>query len=134
VALGLAYAAISIAPTMFFWYLYFVVDGASWGILSLVFIFVLWGDLSQHGGREKYYAIGSIPYFLVPIIRVIISPFVMPPANLAFSLASFFLFIAVLPLMYAPETLPEKKVELRRLRKYVEKAKEIRKKHEKEFI
>lgn len=130
VALGLAYAVISIAPVTIFWYLYFVVDGVSLGMLWVAFFFVLWGDLSQQGGREKYYAIGSIPYFLTPIIRVIIAPFVMFPANLAFSLASFFLFVAVLPLMYAPETLPEKKIELRRLRKYAEKAKEVREKHE----
>ena len=130
VALGVAYAIISIAPTTISWYLYFLIDGISGGMLWVAFVFVLWGDLSQHGGREKYYAIGSIPYFLTPLIRVIIAPSVMLPAYLAFSLASFFLFVAVLPLMYAPETLPEKKIELRRLRKYVEKAKEIRGKHE----
>lgn len=77
-----------------------------------------------------YYAIGGIPYFLTPLIRVIIAPFVMLPAYFAFSLASFFLFVAVLPLLYAPETLPEKKIELRQLRKYVEKAKEVREKRE----
>ena len=131
VTLGLAYAVISIAPTTVFWYLYFVVDGISWGMLSLVFIFVLWGDLSQHGSREKYYAIGSIPYFLVPLIRVFVPPLVMLPANLAFSLASFFLFIAVLPLMYAPETLPEKKMKLREFRKYMENAKKVKEKYEK---
>lgn len=131
VTLGLAYAVVSIAPTTVFWYLYFVVDGISWGMLSLVFIFVLWGDLSQHGGREKYYAIGSIPYFLVPLIRVFVPPLVMPPTNLAFSLASFFLFVAVLSLIYAPETLPEKKMKLREFRKYMEKAKKVKEKYEK---
>jgi hypothetical protein len=35
-----------------------------------------------------------------------------------------------LPLLYAPETLPEKKIELRRLRKYVEGAKKVKEKHE----
>ena len=43
----------------------------------------------------------------------------------AFSLASFFLFVAVMPLVFAPETLPEKKMELRRLRKFVDDAKKI---------
>ncbi len=130
VALGLAYAIISIAPMTIFWYLYFVVDGVSLGMLWVAFFFVLWGDLSQHGGREKYYAIGSMPYFLTPLIRVIIAPFVMLSAYVAFPLASLFLFIAVLSLMYAPETLPEKKIELRRLKGYVEKAKKIRETHE----
>ena len=41
----------------------------------------------------------------------------------AFSLAAFFLFVAVLPLWIAPETLPEKKMELRRLRNFADEAK-----------
>jgi MFS family permease len=130
VALGLAYAVISIVPTTICWYVYFVVDGFSAGMLWVAFFFVLWGDLSQHGGREKYYAIGSIPYFLTPLIQDIIAPFAMLPTYFAFSLASFFLFVAVLPLMYAPETLPDRKIELRKLRKYVEKAREAKEKHE----
>jgi hypothetical protein len=48
----------------------------------------------------------------------------------AFSLASFFLFVAVMPLMFAPETLPEKKIELRRLRKFAEDAKKAKEKYE----
>ena len=130
VTLGLAYAIISIAPTTISWYLYFVVDGISLGMLWIAFFFVLWADLSQQGRREKYYAIGSAPYFLAPLVRVVLAPFVAFPAYAAFSLASFFLFLAVLPLMYAPETLPEKKIELRRLKKYVEEARKVKEKLE----
>ena len=42
--------------------------------------------------------------------------------GMSFTLASFFLFIAVLPLIYAPETLPEKIMKENDLKKYVEKA------------
>jgi len=133
VTLGLAYAIISIAPAKISQYLYFVMDGISLGMLWATFFFVLWADLSQLGNREKYYAIGSAPYFLAILTRVILGPFLAPfiafPAY-AFSLASFFLFLAVLPLMYAPETLPEKKIELRRLKKYVEEARKVKEKLE----
>jgi len=47
----------------------------------------------------------------------------------AFSLASFFLFLAVLPLMYAPETLSEKKIREMELRSYTERAKKIKEKY-----
>jgi hypothetical protein len=47
----------------------------------------------------------------------------------AFSFASFFLFLAVIPLIYAPETLPEKRIKERELREYVEKAKKAKEKH-----
>ena len=64
-------------------------------------------------------------------ISVVVAPYVeVISISAAFSLASFFLFLAVLPLMYAPETLPEKKIELRRLRKYVEGARKVKEKHE----
>jgi hypothetical protein len=36
--------------------------------------------------------------------------------------------LAVLPLMYAPETLPEKRIRERELKQYIEKAKRIREK------
>jgi len=129
-ALGIAYAIISIAPAMAIsWYFYLTVESISTGILWVIFFLIVWGDLSQLGTREKYYVIGAIPLYLTNIIQLLSAPYVglIPEAN-AFSLASFFLFLAVLPLLYAPETLPEKKIELRRLRKYAEKAKKVREK------
>ncbi|NIU85103.1 MAG: hypothetical protein GWN64_16915 [Candidatus Thorarchaeota archaeon] len=131
VTLGIAYAIIGIAPAMLIsWYFYLAISSIATGILWVTFILILWGDLSQPGTREKYYAIGETPFFLSIIIELLSDPYVMLiPAISAFSLASFFLFLAVLPLLYAPETLPEKKIELRRLRKYVEKAKKVKEKY-----
>jgi MFS family permease len=129
IALGLAYAIISIFPSPITWYFYFIIDGFSAGMLWVAFILILWADLSQQGGREKYYAIGGIPYFAAPLIRLLLAPFVYIPAYAAFSLASFFLFLAVIPLMYAPETLPEKKLEARKLKQYIEEAKKLKEKH-----
>jgi hypothetical protein len=111
-------------------YLYGAIDGVAGGVFLLMFFLVLWGDLSPQGSREKYYAIGTIFYYLAGVIRQISSPYVvLIPPNAAFSVASFFLFLAVLPLMYAPETLPEKKIRLRQLRGYVEAAKKVREKY-----
>ena len=128
---GIAYAIIGIVPAaLFSWYFFVVLGGISTGILSVTFILILWGDLSQSGTREKYYAIGETPLFLTNVIEVSSAQYVMQiPETSAFSVAAFFLFLAVLPLLYAPETLPERKIELRRLRKYVEKAKKVREKH-----
>ncbi len=50
-------------------------------------------------------------------------------ATTAFSLASFFLFVAVLPLMYANETLSEKRVKEMELKSYLEKAKKVKDKY-----
>jgi MFS family permease len=131
VSLGLAYAIIGIAPTlMIAWYFYLIIDGIAAGILWLAFVLILWGDLSKQGAREKYYAIGSSPFFVRPIIPFFLAFLIqLIPASAAFSLASFFLFLAVLPLVYAPETLPEKKIQLRKLRSYTETAKKFREKY-----
>ena len=134
VTLGIAYAVIGIAPaTSVSWFFYLVFGGISSGILWVTFILILWGDLSQSSSREKYYAIGEIPYFLTGVMQLLSAPYVTlileTSETSAFSLAAFFLFLAVLPLLYAPETLPEKKIELRRLRKYVEAAKKVKEKH-----
>jgi len=133
VALGLAYAVIGLAPDMLIsWYFYTAVDGIAWGILMVTFLLTLWGDLSQVGGREKYYVIGGTPFYFTSIMESLLTSYVVQiPAYAAFSLASFFLFIAVLPLLYAPETLPEKRIELRRLQGYVEQAKKFTEKYTK---
>jgi MFS family permease len=131
VSLGIAYAIIGTAPMLqLAWNIYLVIDAIAAGILWIIFIMILWGDLSTQHSREKYYVIGSIPFLAtaaIPLSMIPLSSILQ--ANTAFSLASFFLFLAVLPLMYAPETLPQKKLELRRLRGYVDQAKKLADKH-----
>ena len=78
VTLGIAYATIGIAP----WepasrYFYLAINSIAIGILWVNFIFTLWGDLSQHGTREKYYVIGVMPFFLTDIIQMLSAPLVM---------------------------------------------------------
>jgi MFS family permease len=131
VLIGLGYAVISLAPTnLFSWYFYIILEGIAWGIFFALFFLTLWGDLSTMGAREKYYVLGIAPFFLTNILQLFLTPYLaLIPLSSAFSLAAFFLFVAVLPLMYAPETLPERKIRLRQLRSYVEAAKKIREKY-----
>jgi MFS family permease len=131
ILLGISYGVIGIAPNMLLSrYLYLVMDGFAAGTLWVTCILILWGDLSQPGMREKYYVIGNIPFFLTSLVPIFLSPYItLIPLSAAFSIASFFLFLAVLPLMYAPETLPERKIRLRQLRSYVEAAKKVREKY-----
>lgn len=131
VLLGIAYAIVGIVPFIeASRYLYSVLDGFAAGMLMITFVLTLWGDLSKTGTKEKYYAIGSIPLFATNLVPVFLSTYILQiSASAVFSVASFFLFLAVLPLMYAPETLPEKKIRLRQLQSYAEKAKKLREKY-----
>jgi len=134
VTLGIAYAIVGVFPYfMLSWYFYSIIFGVASGFFAVIFIFAIWGDLSLRGIREKYYAIGSLPYFFGVFISKLSMPYLEElPVSASFSLAGFFLFLAVIPLLYAPETLPEKAIKRRELRKYIEKAKKIREKYEKE--
>lgn len=131
VSIGIAYAVLSIASTnILAWYFFAIIDAIAFGLIYAMFVLTLWGDLSQPNEREKYYAIGTIPFFIAGILELIARPYVaLIPPEAAFSLAAFFLFLAILPLLYAPETLPEKKIQERELRQYVEKAQKVKKKY-----
>lgn len=130
ISLGIAYATIGLLPQIWIsWLFYFIIDGIALGLLWVLFVVVLWGDLSKNGS-EKFYAIGETPFFLTGIFYLLLAPYLaLIPERSSFSLAAFFLFLAVLPLMYAPETLPEKKIKDRELKLYVEKAKKVKEKY-----
>jgi hypothetical protein len=134
VMLGIEYAVLSIflgAPGTL--YLFMILDGVTWGLFFSVFLMAIWGDLGEGNEREKYYVLGGLPFLLANFTSLLISPYAtdISPAvsSPAFSFASFFLFLAVIPLMYAPETLPEKAIKDRELNKYVEQAKRAKEKY-----
>ena len=135
--LGFGYAILGIfRGNLASYYMFTMVEGIAWGMLGPVFLLTIWGDLSENMLSEKYYTIGSLPYFLSGLVTRIVAPYISQviPISATFSFASLFLFLAVFPLLLAPETLPEKKIELRRLRKYVEKAKKVKEKHTKKSV
>jgi MFS family permease len=132
--LGTAVLGISTEST---YILYFnaVVDGIAWGLLLVLFVLTIWGDLSQGQFSDKYYAIGVAPFFISKFLDLTVGNTILVSLGNSpalFSFGAFFLFIAVLPLVYAPETLPEKLMKDRDLRSYAEKAlKQVQKETEK---
>lgn len=134
VMLGLGYAVLGVFPeSSAGWYFYTVVDGIAWGILGVVFFMIIWGDLAFELSSRKYFALGGLPLLFSNLLQRLIGPDIaqLIPVAAVFSLASFFLFLAVVPLIYAPETLPEKKIKERQMKKYIEEAKKIIEKKDK---
>jgi MFS family permease len=125
--LGLEYALLSLFPNIQpIQVFYGIVDGAAFGIFTVAFISVVWGDMSNGGQAEKFYALGTAPH----LIALMLSAFVVPMlANLGissiFSLAAFFIFIAIIPIFFAPELLPEEVIRKKELEKYVEEARKM---------
>jgi MFS family permease len=126
VLLGLGYSVLGLGDStnMISWYFYTVVDGVAWGVLFVIFVVTIWGDLSNGKRSDKFYAIGVLPFFASKYLQLTIGTQIAQdiPASSIFSLTALFLFLAVLPLFYAPETLPEKIMKDRDLKSYVEKA------------
>ena len=131
VFLGIGYAVLGLfLSNQIVWYIYMVLDGIAWGIFAVVFFMVLWGDLAENARKERFYLIGGLPYLLAGYLSVLVQPYLSTiQLNTLFSFASLFLFLAVLPLLYAPETLPEKKIRERELKGYIDKAKKTREKY-----
>lgn len=131
VVLGLGYAILGLAASMpGSWLAFSIVDGIAWGTLTTLFMLTLWGDLAPRECGEKYYAIGTLAPPLAGIVKALLAPFLeLVSISGAFSLASLFLFLSVLPLLMAPETLPEEVLERRRMRRYIERAKKLTKGH-----
>lgn len=126
--LGVSYAILGLYPTqMLSWYLYVVFDGITWGILGVLFVVTIWGELNPSVASDKYYAIGILPFFMSKFVELIFAGSISAniPAYTLFSFTAFFLFLAVLPLVYAPETLPEKITKDRDLKSYIAKAQQV---------
>ena len=125
VLLGIGYASLGLFSGNYFaaWF-YVCVDGVAWGAFSMLFLVTIWGDIAQEKSSEKYYFLGVLPYLFSNLAGVLTGTYVS--ANVqeptVFSFASFFLFMAVLPLVYAPETLPDRILKSFDLNSYVNKA------------
>jgi MFS family permease len=141
VMLGIGYAAIGLssasvqnitsADMLFPKIIFTITDGIAWGIFNVLFLFTLWGDLGQGRNSDKIYFLGALPYVSSYFMQLLFAQSLseIQPVTV-FSFASVFLFVAVLPLIYAPETLPEKNMKDRELKTYIEKAKQIAQKEE----
>ncbi len=125
VLLGLGYSVLGLYPEqMTSWLFYTAVDGIAWGMIYVIFVISIWGDLSFESASGKYYAIGILPFFISKYLQLILGGRVaasITPYAL-FSFIAFFLFVAVLPLVYAPETLSDRVMKAKDLQSYVKKA------------
>ena len=130
--LGVEYAIVGLlTPSQPALYLYSILDGISWGLLSSVFLITIWGDLGENCEKEKYYVLGGLTFFISGLFSDLLSPHVDSiSTGLAFSFASFFLFLAVIPLVYARETLPKKEIRKREIKDYLKTAEKIKEKYQ----
>lgn len=127
IGLGVGYALLSLFPLVkSVQIFYIVVDSIAFGIFTVAFIFVIWGDMSINVRGEKFYALGSVPFHLAVVLSLFLSPWIRAiEASESFSLAAFFIFLAIIPIFFAPELLPEQVLKRRELEEYARRVKRL---------
>jgi MFS family permease len=101
---------------------YYITSGIAWGFLTPVYLAVL-GDLPFIKARETVYALGIIVPLLVFVCSSVL-PILLDlsaPANVLSIALSVMLFVSVIPILYASETLPETNLRARKMRNYINK-------------
>jgi MFS family permease len=127
VSLGVAYAFVGISLSPVNILMLYIFQGIAWGIIIVCFQYIVFGDLAGNMSSEKLYALGlAIPPLIEMGVLVFGANFNIPISpTLIASMISIVMFISVIPLIYAPETLPDDLIRDRRFKEYLRKVLEI---------
>ncbi len=130
--LGISFAILSVMVTPVTVFIYNALSGVAWGFLFTVYIAVL-GDIGQFGSKEKFYALGAImPLVLTLGFSALTNMFNVPISIQILPLLTILLFLSVLPILRASETLPEKKMHSRKIKEHIDKVGKLVKESKKE--
>lgn len=126
IALGLSFSLLTYSVNTSTVLIYLAVSGVAWGAFFTVYL-VIPGDLSTRGRREKLYTLGSIS----PLTAMISLMLILTALETQFALSSFsnflsaMLFLSIIPVLRAKETLHESKIQERKIKEHVEKVGKI---------
>ncbi|TRO49415.1 hypothetical protein E2P47_01320 [Candidatus Bathyarchaeota archaeon] len=125
---GFSTALVGLFQTEIVYLIVYGASGLTWGILFVLYIFVVWGDLSNQDNRIKIYSIGLISYFL----SLGVGSFVEVSIQIEQSafLSVLIIFILNIPILFAPELLPSYILERNRMRRHMGSVKKLQKKNQ----
>lgn len=131
--LGLSISAMPFVSLRDFLPVYAVAEAAAVGVVWLAMVFVVAGDFYEASTRAQMFSLA----FILLLARSASSPYlILHPAALRVDsqlmmLAASVLFLAsFLMLFFVPELLPSEVAEKRRIKEYVRRAKEIKRRYE----
>lgn len=122
VLLGASYTFLGLSTSAFSWLVHLAVSGVAWGFIMVAYLAVP-GDLAFKGSKERFYAVGTIFPFIMYMGFSGATVFfgVGAPTTILSTILSIILFVSVIPVLFASETLPENKMRARQLREYLSK-------------
>ena len=130
ISLGISYIIFGIASSEISYLFTRVIYGAASGTIFVVYSLTVMGDLAYTCSRERLMAIGVVPTFIVYGIFQTLSnafKFSITP-NIISAILGVLSIISLIPLIYAPETLPKEKLLRKELEEHLARAKELQKK------
>lgn len=80
----------------------YFINGTSWGLLFVLYFFVIFGDLSNNSNTLKMYAIGLFTYFFATTIGQIYQVY-LPDITISSLLTCLIIFLSIIPVFIAPE-------------------------------
>jgi DHA1 family bicyclomycin/chloramphenicol resistance-like MFS transporter len=127
IVLGGSYAFVGLATSPLSWMIFLISSGVAWGMLMVSLGITAFGDLASHGSKERVFVIATIiPLMAHVSFSSVTEAFSLyAPANVLSTVLSIILFVSVLPVLRASETLPENKLRARRMKKYFRKLEEV---------
>jgi len=121
VAFGVSFAIFGIATNVLSLIIQLTVHGIAWGFCMVAY-FAIPGDLAANHSQEKFYAISTvlpfISYMATGTLPAILD--VSIEANILSPILSVLLFLSVVPVLFARDTLPEKNIRERKIKEHIE--------------
>ncbi len=121
ILMGVSFAFLGYMSTISL-FLFLILSGVAWSFLFVVYFSVL-GDLASKFSKERFYALGWItPISILMGFSSLAGVFYLTaPLSFVSPILSIILFLTIIPILVAEETLPKAKIRKRRLREHTEK-------------
>jgi MFS family permease len=108
--------------------LFLIISGVGWSFLFVVY-FSVFGDIASKHSKERYYALGWIaPIAILMGFSSLTGVFqIDAPVEVVSIFLSIVIFLSIIPVFFAQETLPESSLRARNLKEYLKKVGDIKK-------
>jgi len=98
----------------------YISTGLTWGILSTLYLFVVWGDLADNETYPYTYSLGLATFFIAMGIGALLTSEILKISLFTASITNcLVIFVSNISLILAPEILPSDFLEKTRLRFYI---------------
>jgi MFS family permease len=107
-------------------FIYLIASGIAWGLFLTIYLAIP-GDLSISGSREKFYALGTIAPMIILFGYSMADPaiFFNMSASSFSQILSIILFVSIIPILLAEETLEESKIRKRKMEEHIQRVAKI---------